>query len=228
VTNKWVLNASSRVPSPTWEDYAERYASVLRSIQHELHGEVTWWDPAGDQTTRLDPTDTKRLTELLVDNQIRNDGGALMAGAGSNQWLGGQRDTPQGEVSLLLHGGWGRREVSVYVALEVHEPEGSSLWSYADSDIARLVAGLMAAIGGSDAQIGEHVLSMLLARADAPFGIGSHVYMPVPLDDPSRFPPGARQVRCGEGWLLIVPPGATDEETLQRMQWVAAAVGVSG
>lgn len=228
MTNKWVLNAGSRTLSPTWDDYAERYSSVLTSIQHELPGEITWWDPVGAQTKHLDPTDARRLAELLADNQIKNDVGDEMAGAGSNQWLAGQRKTPLGEVSLVLHGGWGRREVSVYVALDVHEPDGYSLWSHTDGDIARLTAGVVAAIDGSEAQISEHTLHRLLARANAAFGVGSHVYMRAPLDDPSRFPPGARQVPCGEGWLLIVPPGATDDETLQRMQWVAAAIGATG
>lgn len=225
MTGKWILDAESRVPS-SWDGYAERYSALLVAIGGRLPGGVAWRDDV-DPPVPLDPADTARLHQLLLDRQLRNDVGEIMNGAGSNQWLLGERQLPQGDANLLLRGSWGHRDIPVFIGLEVNEPEGSSLWSYPDDVIAALIATVLQSIDATQVRVVERILDRLLGKADLPPAVGSHVYMTVPLDDPSRFPPGARQVRCGEGWLLIVPPGAGDEETLQRMRWVAAAIGAA-
>jgi hypothetical protein len=225
--DKWMLGLRSSVSSHSWEAYAGRYAALLTVIVDRLPGEVTWWENVEHADISIDPGDTKRLTQILIDGRLRNDLGELMEGAGSYQWLTGRRVLPNGEASVLLKGGWGSDDVVLHASLNVTEPDSYSLWSYADETIADLVAGMLAAIDGDRARARDRLLHRLLTKAKAPFDVGSHVYMAAPLDDPGRFPPGARQVRCGKGYLLIVPPGATDDETLARMRWVAAAIGAT-
>jgi hypothetical protein len=223
----WSLGAASPKPSPSWETYAERYSGLLTAIAEGLPGGVTWQDSDPNAETALGPGDIQRLTEMLLEGRLRNDLGELMQGAYSSQWLTGRRGRPADESDIILRGGWGGDDdIKVSFTLEVREP-GPLLWSYPDDTIAAVVAATLAAIDGNKAKIRDRFLHRLLVRAEAPFDVGSHVYMTVPLDDPARFPPGARQVRCGDGWLLIVPSGASDEGTVQRMRWVAAAIGAA-
>jgi len=228
VTGRWTLGAQSPVPSPSWKVYAQRYSALLVAVAENLPGDVVWWDfLEGRADKPLAPDDTDRLTQLLVDGRLRNDLGEIMSGSGSRQWLRARRTLPQGETTIGLSGSWGRDDLAAHLNLEVEEPPGASVWSYPDPTVASLVAAVLMAIDGSKAKIRERSLHRLLAKAKAPFDVGSHVYMSAPLDDPGKFPPGARQVPCGRGFLLIVPPGATDEDTIARMRWVAAAIGAS-
>lgn len=227
MNTKWLLGVASPVTSPSWAAFAERYAALLEAIAVGLPGDVTWSDHVGDTAIRLDLDDTDRLTQILLDGRLFNNVGELMPGAGSNLFLTGQRSGPTGTTTLLLTGGMGGDKVSLlHASLEVKEP-GELVWSYSDEIMAQLIGGMLTAVEGDKARVRDRFLHRLMIKTEAPFDVGSHVYMAVPLDDPSRFPPGARQVRCGEGWLLIVPPGAGDEETLQRMRWVAAAIGAA-
>lgn len=226
MNTRWTLVLQSRLPSPTWEAYATRDSALLTAIAGALPAEATWWDAETGPDTPLEFADIEQLTGILIDRQMRNDNGDIVSGGGSSHWVNGRVLYPDRTADLVLHGVWGGEEIPAHAALQVFEP-GELLWSYPDEVISGLVAATLDPIQGSKARIRHRFLHRLLVKADAPFDVGSHVYMPVPLDDPSRFPPGARQVPCGKGWLLIVPPGASDEETLQRMRWVAAAIGAT-
>lgn len=228
VNTRWLFGATSTVPSPTWEAYAERYSALLTALAETLPGEVTWWDDIPDVDVPLDPGDTHRLARMLGDRRLRNDLGELMEGAESFQWLTGRRTTTDGEHDLVLHGGWGGdKDLKVTASLDVFEP-GHLVWSYPDQTIAALFAAVLEAIDGSRARIRDRLLHRLMVKRYKPaWEVGSHVYMPAPLDDPGKFPPDARQVPCGQGFLLIVPPGPTDDDTLARMHWVAAAIGAA-
>lgn len=225
----WLFGATSLTPSPSWEAYAERYSDLLRAITSGLPGETTWVGHVdGLDDAPIDPDDRALLTKVLVDGRLRNDLGQLMEGAISHQWLVGRRNSPNGEHSVVLSGGWGSDEdLKVTVSLKVNEP-GQLLWSYPDETIAELFAAVLDAIDGTRARIRDRLLHRLIVKRYNPsWEIGSHVYMSAPLDDPGKFPPEARQVPCGRGFLLIVPPGPTDDDTLARMRWVAAAIGAT-
>lgn len=223
--SKWSLNAESTLPSSSWEEYAARYAQLLRSIGHAFGGAVSWYlEPQRRAGTELDLSDPAPLLEQLIERQLRDDYGGIMDGGGSHPWIYGRRQLPQGPAEFVLRGQFGAHARPVFVNFEVSEPPGLTLWSYPDEFVANLVASVMAAIDAPRAWCRDRDLLRLISKARASFDVGSHNYVPGPLDA-SRFPPGARQGPCGKGYLLIVPPGPTPEDTLERMRWVAAATG---
>ena len=221
----WTLNAVSSVPSPTWDDYAHRLAALLQAVGDGLGGEVAWYSDrvARGGSAAVSPSDAGRLQELIVEHQLRNDRGEVMPGAGSRPPLFGERTVPQGMSRLVMRPRLGADDAPFTAHVEATEPPGYSIWSYPDQTVAGLVGKAMTAIGAAQAEILDDDVLGLFLEADLPV-VGTHSYVPGPLDA-SRFPPGARQGPCGKGYLLIVPPGPTPEDTLERMRWVAAATG---
>lgn len=221
---KWTCNAVSSVASATWDEYAVRYAGLLASITDGLGGQIAWFsDRVLRDGTQVDLDDVDAFSRMLVDSQLRNSRDGIMAGGGSHPVVFGERTVLRGSSWVVLRATFGSDERPALAHLEVVEPPGYSLWSYPDESLADLVGRIMASIDAHEARILDGEVLRLLAKAKATI-VGSHNYVPGPLDA-TRFPPGARQGPCGSGYLLIVPPGPTPEDTLERMRWVAAATG---
>lgn len=215
-TTGWTCSASSALPSDSWPGYAERLSALLRAVSEGLPGEVAWHASRPGTAVpgpELDPFNGPVLARLLEHGMTST--GPL---AGTVR-VHGVRELDGQQVRILLRAAFGRRDLPATVAIEVEEPGAASLWWYPDEVVTRFVGGVVSALQADRAEVLDAALLRRLAEVGGPLDVGSHTYVPRPID-PAELPRTVRQVPCGSGALLIA--AAPDPDAAVEMLWRVA------